>query len=109
MKEQYIGKINGRIVVRFIHEHWWDWVRIEVGGFLVKIPREGEELPRFYIPVFRREYRDSYDCWIFPLAPFALFVVISYRVFWIIWKDLILFADYLRLWIKTKKKAGQDK
>lgn len=83
-------------------QDWTEHFRIYVSGLLIRSKREGDMMPRFYLPVWKSMDRDAIECWIFPLAPFVLFWRITSHVLWIIWRDLLDFLYMLYKWTNTK-------
>ena len=82
-------------------QDWTEHFRIQVSNLLLRSKREGDMMPRFYLPVWRSNYQDSVECWIFPLAPFILALRITQQIFSILWRDLI---DWLRLLYQWRNK-----
>lgn len=71
-----------------------------VSTILIERVKEGARIAPFYLPVRRdpNPIRDAWECWVFPLAPFAvLFYVTKYALI-SIWKDIIFQMDDLRKW-----------
>jgi hypothetical protein len=55
---------------------------------------EGNMIPRFYLPVRGKNWdtTNAYECWVWPLAPFALAWLILWRMGRSLWHDLVMFA-----------------
>lgn len=77
---------NGATIV--IREHWHEWFRVYVS--------EGYMIPRFYLPIATDFKTRQAECWIFPVAPVAIFFIIMKRALWGIWVDLIDLAEILK-------------
>jgi hypothetical protein len=85
---------------KYIRENWKEYFQIYVTGVLIKSKREGDMIPRFYLPIWKTYDRYYVECWIFPLAPFVLFWRILQQVTKIIWSDLIEWLIMLYEWNK---------
>lgn len=79
-------KTNTGYVIKYTRENWTEWL---VVIYAIYLKDEGERMPRFYLPVRRCDTRHAYECWIFPLAPFVLLWILTYRAFIGIWRDLL--------------------
>lgn len=56
---------------------------------IIKCIAEGQARPRWYLPVRRNPDWITTECWLFPLAPFALVYFILARAIYLIWTDLV--------------------
>jgi len=66
----------------------------------------GQELPRFYLPIYRNILSMNVECAPFFIAPFVLIGHLSKNAFWCIWRDLWDTNKLLTLWVKNKKQRG---
>lgn len=88
-------KPNGTI--EYERERWYEWLMVRVSGSLIKMQEPGATIPRWYLPVLYDFRSNSYQCWVFPLAPFALAFLIITRMLKGMWVDLLDFSKMLRL------------
>lgn len=68
---------------------------MEVYGMVkIKVIVKGDRIvPRFYLPVCYLDYRQARECWILPVAPFALLIVTLKRAFVCFWCGCIETVD----------------
>ena len=90
-----VDKNNKRV---FIAENWKEKFRIELSGVLWYSIKNGEPLPRWYLPVRLSGNRDAIECWIMPLAPLALFFYITVNILYTIWFDLFRWGKLIQEW-----------
>ena len=57
--------------------------------------KQGERIPRFFIPVRRDFARGETECWLFPWAPFVLVACLSVSVFKCVLFDLLDWSEQL--------------
>jgi len=79
-------------------EGWKEWFMVKA---CTRYIVQGQQFPRWYLPVRRDFTSDQMECWIFPLAPFVLVFLITYNIFWSLWNDTRDFLYYLQS--KNKK------
>lgn len=86
MKVSKIGKS-----FEFKPENWKERFTVRISGLLFQTKLEGEPIPYFYLPVYRRADMIAVECWIFPLAPIVLLLRILENMFISLWHDLLRF------------------
>lgn len=64
----------------------------------------GQELPKFYLPIYRNMSSLTVECVPFYVAPFVLAWYIFKNAFRCIWADLLDTNKLLMLWVKNKNQ-----
>ena len=84
------------------YEHWYEriWVRVPD---IRRTIQGSEMIPRFFLPVGQERYSGRVDCWILPLAPFAMFFSLANHAFKSIWFDLVELVDIYKDFNEQKK------
>lgn len=101
MRVETQTKENGKVHTDFKRENWKEYFKIFVhtdyliARCLYRQSDEYEAIPWFMLPVYKDDMRDGWICWVWPLAPFVLIGVASYRALLSFWKDLI---KVINLW-----------
>lgn len=70
--------------------------RERLSEFFVLEVREGEMVPRFFLPVYRLPRQHAMVAWLAPLAPFALIVHAFKEACISVWMDHVDWISYLR-------------
>lgn len=82
--------------IKYVREKWTEYFWVHVSKTLIQRKEMGMRVPRFYLPVKWIPVSNIVECWIFPIAPFAiLYYLISGAVIKI-WRDLIELIDLMR-------------
>jgi hypothetical protein len=69
---------------------------------------EGEELPRFYLPVAKLDFGHAVECRFFLIAPFVLIFYILRNASRCIWYDLMTTNNLLTMWKKAKAPENRS-
>lgn len=91
-------------------ENWKEWFHISFSGAYMRIS-DGHAVPRWYLPVYKHDYKDAIEVWIFPLAPFVLIGRVIVNMFYSVWRDLLSTLYLLHIWNDKKNTStyNQDK
>jgi len=92
-----------------IPEHWKERFYVKVGESFLRQKPEGERVPRFYLPVYRKYDENVVVCWIFLLAPIVLLVLIVRDMARSLWNDLITFRELLQCKNRPCPNCGRKK
>ena len=86
----WIKKKNGTIIGK--RNKFKDYFCIKATAQFIY---EGYPVPKFYLPVKSRDldFGNTYECWIFPLAPFVIIFYIWKNCLFNIWKIFIMLTN----------------
>ena len=82
--------------ISFEREHWTEWFRM--------FASEGMEVPRFYMPVRRKQHNLQLECWILPLAPFVWVFYVLQNIVHSVILDCLNLLSHLDEVMEEKKK-----
>lgn len=92
---------TGRIIRT--REKWWEWLWVQMPD--VRRTIDATQLaPRFFLPVGQERLSGRIDCWILPLAPFAMVFSLLNHAFKSVWFDLVELNLILEEWVMQKRK-----
>lgn len=72
----------------------------------MKLIREGECVPLFYLPVRMLDFKREMECYFFLWAIPAYFLYLIYDIFMFTWRDMIRFMSRMRKYKNIR--GGED-
>lgn len=92
---------NGKVIR--IAEYWYEHIFLSMPDIRRTVGM-AELAPRFFLPVGQERLSGRINCWILPLAPFAMILSLANHAFKSIWFDLVELGLILEEWVEQKRK-----